>query len=53
MAFSRLLERARLLSRFPEKGAKNTPFPTYNGTPTYRESRSASLIPLYMRAVLG
>ena len=26
MSFSRLLERARLLSRFPEKGAKNTCF---------------------------
>ena len=40
--FLRLLERARLLSRFPEKVAKNTPFPTYNGTLTCRDAASRS-----------
>ena len=35
-----LLDCARLLSRFPEKGVKNTPFPTYNGTLTLRVAAS-------------
>jgi len=42
VGFLRLLERARLLSRFPEKGAKNTPFPTYNGTWFHRDAASRS-----------
>ena len=39
--FLRLPDCARLLSRFPEKGVKNNPFPTYNGTRPARESASA------------